>query len=148
LKMRNLVAFGCGLIFGLGLIVSGMANPAKVLNFLDIFGHWDPSLLLVMASAIPVAYIGFRLANRMRKPVFNDVFSSRPSTELDNKLIIGAGLFGVGWGLAGACPGPAVVLVSAGSLSAALFFLAMVAGMVTARMVMAGQTNRKPVPTS
>jgi len=125
-----LAALFCGIIFGLGLIVSQIVNPAKVLNFLDFFGTWDPSLAFVMATAIPVAAIGFALARRRAAPALVSEFHLPRRNELDARVIAGAALFGIGWGLVGFCPGPALTGLGFGRGEAALFTAAMVAGMV------------------
>ncbi|MEF9602286.1 MULTISPECIES: DUF6691 family protein [Paracoccus] len=105
--MRNLLGFLSGLIFGLGLIVSGMANPAKVLNFLDLAGHWDPSLGFVMGGAVVVTFLGYRLAWQQGAPILAPDFDVPTSSRIDRPLILGAALFGLGWGIGGFCPGPA-----------------------------------------
>ncbi len=118
-----------GLLFGLGLAVSGMISPAKVLAFLDVAGAWDPSLGLVMAAAVPVAAAGFALARRLRKPAAAAAFAGPTRRDIDANLIAGALLFGVGWGLAGFCPGPALAAVSVAGSRPALFVIAMLVGM-------------------
>src|SRR5690606_286226 len=106
--MNFLVNLGLGLLFGLGLVVSGMANPAKVLNFLDLFGTWDPSLAFVMGGAVFVAFFGYRLALRRGSPVVGETFHLPNRSDIDRRLIVGPALFGFGWGLGGFCPGPAL----------------------------------------
>ncbi|QHB33815.1 YeeE/YedE family protein [Yersinia canariae] len=127
--MNLLFSLLAGLIFGLGLIVAGMANPAKVLGFLDIGGQWDPSLALVMAAAVAVAMIGFAWAKRRKTSLLGKPLQLPSSTRLDRRLIGGSLLFGIGWGLAGICPGPALVLLGAGMYKGVIFVAAMVAGM-------------------
>lgn len=105
--MRNFFGFLSGLIFGLGLIISGMANPAKVLNFLDLAGNWDPSLAFVMGGAMAVTYLGYRLAWHQDAPLMAPRFDLPSSNRIDRPLVIGAALFGLGWGIGGFCPGPA-----------------------------------------
>jgi uncharacterized membrane protein YedE/YeeE len=122
-------AFVCGFLFGLGLMISGMAQPAKVLNFLDLFGTWDASLAFVMAAALVVANAGFVLARR-RKPLFAAQSLWPTRTDIDRPLAIGAILFGAGWGLVGLCPGPALVGLATLSPQVIVFGLAMLAGMV------------------
>lgn len=119
--LRSLVALVVGLVFGLGLILSGMANPAKVLGFLDVSGAWDPSLALVMVGAIVTAFLPFRIAAR-RTTSLNGAPMRLPSQgHIDRPLIVGSLLFGVGWGLAGICPGPGIVLVGYGVPKGMLF---------------------------
>jgi uncharacterized membrane protein YedE/YeeE len=130
-----LTAFLSGLIFGVGLLLAGMANPAKVLAFLDIAGHWDPSLALVMGGAIPVSAIGFYLTRQRSAPLFGDNFQVPSNRKLDKRLVLGALGFGVGWGLAGFCPGPALVALGTGSLKPVVFVAAMLSGMVIFEML-------------
>lgn len=118
-----------GLIFATGLIVSGMANPAKVLGFLDIAGNWDPSLAFVMAGAIAVGSVGFAIARRLERSLFNAPMSLPGATRIDRRLLAGSAVFGAGWGLAGFCPGPALVSAGSGEFKAMLFVIAMLAGM-------------------
>ena len=127
--MLNLSSLLAGLVFGLGLIVSGMANPAKVIGFLDLTGRWDPSLAFVMAGAIAVGAIAFALA-RTRTASLLDAPMKLPSDQrIDRRLLAGALVFGVGWGIAGFCPGPALVALGMGSAKAVVFVVAMLAGM-------------------
>jgi hypothetical protein len=120
-----------GLLFGLGLTISQMVNPAKVIGFLDIFGDWDPSLALVMATAIPVTALGYALAARRRSPVCAADFSFPTRTQIDWPLMTGAVLFGVGWGLVGYCPGPAIAALGLGNPATLLFVGSMLVGMGT-----------------
>lgn len=132
--MAILAALVAGLLFGAGLLVSGLMNPAKVLNFLDIAGTWDPSLAFTMGAAIPVAALGFRLAGAVEKPLTGCAACPPESaSSIDATLITGAALFGVGWGLVGFCPGPAIAALATGSTSALFFAVAMLAGMALAR---------------
>ena len=119
-----------GLIFGLGLLLSGMSNPAKVLGFLDLGGRWDPSLALVMAGAIAVSGVTFVYARRMHGSLSGAPMRLPTATQIDSRLVIGGLLFGIGWGLAGFCPGPAIVAAGAGQMKAILFCCAMLLGMV------------------
>jgi uncharacterized membrane protein YedE/YeeE len=128
--MRKLMAFVAGLIFGIGLLAAGMANPAKVLAFLDLAGAWDPSLGLVMAAAIGVAFLPFSWASTQRSSALGAPMQLPGKRELDRRLIGGSLLFGVGWGIAGICPGPALVLLLTGRWQVALFMAAMLAGML------------------
>lgn len=105
--MRILFGFLSGLVFGIGLVISGMSDPAKVLNFLDVFGTWDPSLAFVMGGATLVTFIGYKLAWRRERPVLMTNFDLPANTAIDKPLLVGAALFGIGWGIGGFCPGPA-----------------------------------------
>jgi uncharacterized protein len=127
--MASLFAFVAGLLFGLGLIVSGMANPAKVLGFLDIAGKWDPSLVLVMAGAIAVGLVAYAFARRRTVSVVGLPMQLPSTRTIDARLVGGSVLFGIGWGLAGFCPGPAIVALGAGYAKAAMFVAAMLLGM-------------------
>ena len=129
-----------GLIFGIGLIVSGMANPAKVLGFLDLFGRWDPSLALVMAGAIAVGAIGFAFASRRQLSLLGVPMSLPTERTVDKRLVLGSVVFGVGWGLAGFCPGPALVALGAVRMEAVVFVASMVAGM----LLFSGIERRRP----
>jgi uncharacterized membrane protein YedE/YeeE len=124
-----LSAFASGLIFGLGLIVSQMVNPAKVRAFLDIFGNWDPSLALVMAGAVAVSSRGYMVATRRGAPVLAPRLEIPTRRRLDAPLVAGAVVFGIGWGLVGLCPGPALVTLAFGLPQAVVFVTAMLAGM-------------------
>ena len=122
-----------GLVFGLGLILSGMADPAKVLGFLDLAGAWDPSLAFVMAGAIAVTFIGFKLVLRRPQPIFGGTFHLPTATDIDARIIVGPAIFGLGWGLAGFCPGPAFTALTTGGNAALMFVVAMLFGMGGAR---------------
>lgn len=122
------VALVSGIIFGLGLCVSEMINPTRVIGFLDVFGRWDATLLLVMAAAVTVAGIGFPLVARRAKPIFADKFVVPVKTDIDLRLITGSVLFGVGWGLAGLCPGPAIAALASMSPPILMFVAAMIGG--------------------
>ncbi|USX11783.1 YeeE/YedE family protein [Oxalobacteraceae bacterium OTU3CAMAD1] len=127
--MAIFTALLAGLIFGLGLILSGMANPAKVLGFLDLAGAWDPSLMFVMGGAIGVAFVGFAAATRRKVTPTGEPINLPTARQIDRPLVIGALLFGIGWGIAGFCPGPALVGVGMLEPKAMLFVAAMLAGM-------------------
>jgi uncharacterized protein len=127
--MRKLMAFLAGLLFGIGLLLAGMANPAKVLGFLDLAGAWDPSLALVMAAAIGVAFLPFSWARSQRSSLLGAPMQLPGKRTLDRRLIGGSLLFGVGWGIAGICPGPAVAILLTGRWQVLLFVLAMLLGM-------------------
>jgi len=128
--MTILMAALAGLVFGLGLLVSGMADPQKVLGFLDIAGTWDPSLALVMGGAIALGLPGFALARRRSRSLLGAPMQLPARQTIDAPLLFGSALFGIGWGLAGYCPGPALVGTAAGLGSAAIFSMAMLAGML------------------
>ena len=128
---RSISALICGLIFGVGLAVSGMVNPAKVLGFLDITGQWDPSLSLVMGGGLAVFAIGFPLTQRRARPFFADAFQVPTRRDIDPRLVGGAVLFGIGWGLAGLCPGPALTGLAFGLTKIYFFVAAMIAGSLT-----------------
>ncbi|MEA1081984.1 YeeE/YedE family protein [Marinobacter qingdaonensis] len=124
-----------GLVFGLGLLISGMANPDKVLGFLDLAGPWDPSLALVMVGAIMVGVIGVAVARRRTLSFLGASISLPTNTRIDKRLVFGGLTFGVGWGLAGFCPGPGLVALGAGELKALVFVVAMVAGMAVFEVI-------------
>jgi uncharacterized membrane protein YedE/YeeE len=131
--LRIAMGFAAGLVFGLGLVISGMSDPAKVLNFLDLFGTWDPSLAFVMAGAVAVTFVGYRVTLGRPRPLFDATFHLPTAKDLDPSLLAGAAVFGLGWGLAGFCPGPAFTalpLLAAGTL---VFVPAMLLGMWAAR---------------
>lgn len=130
--MMNLLA---GLLFGIGLVVSGMADPLKVQNFLDILGTWDPSLAFVMGGAVVVTFIGYRLAWKRGKPLLAEKFALPASNAIDGRVVIGPAIFGIGWGLGGFCPGPALTALGLFNPSTVLFVAAMLAGMGLARFV-------------
>ncbi len=125
---RIISSFAIGILFGIGLTIAQMVNPAKVLSFLDLAGNWDPSLAFVMGGGAGVAAIGYRLAWRRPKPFLADAFQIPARKDIDARLIIGGGLFGIGWGIAGLCPGPALASLSLGRSEVMLFTLAMAAG--------------------
>lgn len=125
----QIVAFAAGLIFAAGLALAGMTQPGKVIGFLDFTGRWDPSLAFVMGGAVLTTAVLFRLAWRRPKPVFAQRFQLPVKITLDGRLIGGAALFGVGWGLAGYCPGPAIASVGTGAASVGVFMIAMIVGM-------------------
>ena len=124
-----------GSIFGLGLTLSQMVNPKKVLDFLDIFGHWDPSLLFVMAGALSTTFIGYRIVFRNQRPSFTQKFRLPTRTDIDARLVIGAVIFGVGWGLSGLCPGPAFASASIAGPNIFIFLAMMVLGMASFKAV-------------
>ena len=138
--LEVIVALVAGAICGAGLVVSGMANPAKVLGFLDLLGAWDPSLALVMAGAIAVGLIGFAWSSDRTKSALGLPMRIPATRPVDRRLLAGAAVFGIGWGLAGFCPGPAVVALATGSFKAILFVAAMLAGM-GAYEILASRSN-------
>lgn len=126
--MTKFVAFLCGLLFSAGLIVGGMSNPQKILAFLDITGNWDPSLLIIMGAGLVVSVIGYQLTRRRQQSVLACPLNIPINKVIDKPLVLGSALFGLGWGLAGICPGPGLVLVGAGFYQGILFVLAMIVG--------------------
>ncbi|HWM46151.1 MAG TPA: DUF6691 family protein [Xanthobacteraceae bacterium] len=128
--MRTLIAFGCGLVFGFGLLISGMTQPAKVLGFLDVFGAWDPSLAVVMAAALAVSCVGFALARRRGQPLCGTQSFWPTATRIDRPLAVGAVLFGAGWGMVGLCPGPALENLATASPRVLVFVAAMALGVL------------------
>jgi len=126
--MQPLVSLVAGVVFGLGLAVAEMTNPLKVLDFLDLAGHWDPSLAFVMGGAVLVTLVAFRFVLRRPVPLYGDRFHLPTLTQLDRKLLGGAALFGIGWGLAGYCPGPALATILSGNSETWLFVPAMLVG--------------------
>ena len=134
--MRNISALLAGAVFGVGIAISGMGNPAKVLNFFDIFGTWDPSLALVMASALTTAAIGYRITVGARsKPLFDAKFHLPTSRDIDAKLVGGSAIFGIGWGISGFCPGGAIPALGFAPWPTALFLISMGAGILIARQL-------------
>ena len=129
--MQIFAALLSGLVFGLGLIVSGMANPIKILGFLDLTGSWDPSLALVMAGAVTVGFGAFAIARKRTVSLLGSDMKLGTATRIDRRLLVGSALFGIGWGIAGFCPGPALVALGMGEVKALVFVVAMLAGMGT-----------------
>ena len=133
--MRIITSLIAGLVFGIGLIISGMTNPAKVLGFLDLAGLWDPSLALVMGGAIAVGMVAFQIARKRSKSLLGDPMRLPNAMQVDRRLLLGGLAFGVGWGLAGFCPGPALASLATGAVKPAIFTVAMVAGMVIYELI-------------
>ena len=133
--MNRITEFLVGLLFGIGLILSGMTDPGKVLGFLDLFGSWDPSLALVMGGAILVGIFAFAVARKRTTTFLGGKMHLPTSRDIDKRLLVGGLVFGAGWGLAGFCPGPAIVSLGAGQPKAAAFVLAMLAGMLVFELV-------------
>ena len=127
--MQIITALAAGLIFGLGLILSGMTDPSKVIGFLDLAGRWDPSLAFVMGGAILVGVVAFQFAKGREKSLLGDVMRLPTARHVDRRLVLGSLAFGTGWGLAGYCPGPALVAVAQGGMQPLIFVVAMLAGM-------------------
>lgn len=123
--MNYIASFICGLLFGCGLTIANMINPAKIQNFLDITGNWDPSLAFVMFSALSVTLIGYKLVSRKQRPEFTEKFCLPTKKSIDTPLILGSILFGIGWGLAGYCPGPGITALGLGILDAVYFVIGM-----------------------
>lgn len=140
---RTLFAFVAGFVFGIGLIVSGMASPRKVLGFLDVTGAWDPSLAMVMIGAIAVGFFAFALAGRRRISLLGAVMQLPTSRDIDRRLVFGSTLFGMGWGLVGFCPGPALVALGAGRVKALVFVAAMLAGMAIFEWIERARIERR-----
>ncbi len=130
LVQQTASALFCGALFGFGLSLSGMLDPARIQGFLDIFGAWDPSLAFVLGGAVAVAFVGMALVRRMGHPVFADRFQLPGKTRIDLPLVLGSGIFGVGWGLGGFCPGPALASLSMGHGTVVTFVIAMAVGMI------------------
>lgn len=133
--MRHVLTFLTGVLFGTGIVISGMANPAKVINFFDVAGSWDPSLAFVMGGAVLVAAIGYRLVFQRSRPVFEPKFHLPQKTQLEVRLIAGAGIFGIGWGIAGFCPGGALPALGTLDARVILFVVALIAGILVAQTI-------------
>lgn len=139
--MRMLSFYLIGLVFGVGISLSGMANPAKVLNFFDIAGAWDPSLAFVMGGALVVTGLGYRLALRRATPVLAPRFQIPSRTGFDPRLLSGAAIFGVGWGIAGFCPGGALPALGTGRVEVAVFVAALITGILLTRLTLDRRTG-------
>lgn len=142
-----LAAFAAGLVFAVGLALAGMTQPAKVVAFLDVFGRWDPSLAFVMGGAIAVYAAAYRLIRRRPTPVLDPTFHLPTKTRIEPRLMAGAALFGIGWGIAGYCPGPALTSLASGSRSAAILVAAMIVGMLLEQAYEALVDSRRKAPT-
>ena len=125
---KNLLSLICGIIFGIGLVISGMTNPAKVIGFLNITGNWDPSLVFVMFGAIAITSPSIYLLNNRNKPLFSSSFQVPARKTIDQKLVIGSSLFGIGWGMVGLCPGPAISSIALLNVSSGIFVISMFIG--------------------
>ena len=141
--MHLIVTYLIGVVFGLGIVISGMSNPAKVLNFFDVAGSWDPSLAFVMGSALAVTAIGYRIVFRGTRPLFEGNFSLPTARDLDARLIGGSAVFGVGWGIAGFCPGGALPALGTGRSEVLIFTAALIAGLALARFI-----KSRPTPAA
>ena len=142
--MPVLAAYVIGLIFGTGIALSGMANPAKVLNFFDVAGSWDPSLIFVMGGALAVTFVGYRLVLKRPAPLLAQAFQVPTSRLIDGKLLGGSAVFGIGWGLSGFCPGGALPALGTGSTDVFIFVAAMLAGIAIAKTIMASRSPSAP----
>ncbi|WP_416137695.1 DUF6691 family protein [Halomonas sp. HK25] len=135
LNVKSIAGYIAGLLFGLGLGISGMTDPARVLGFLDLFGAWDPTLMFVLGGAVVTNFIGYRLVLRRKAPLYGRAFQLPTRQDLDGRLIGGAALFGIGWGLSGYCPGPAIASIAGLTGPLAAMLVAMVAGWFLARAI-------------
>jgi len=146
--MRLLPAFLIGIVFGLGILISGMANPAKVVNFFDVAGTWDPSLAFVMGGALVTTFIGYKLVLRRRAPLLDAIFHMPHRSEIDLPLVAGSAIFGIGWGIAGFCPGAALPALGTLRPEVVIFVATMIAGILAARLVAAWlMPTRAPIRT-
>jgi uncharacterized membrane protein YedE/YeeE len=145
--MRLVSTYLIGLIFGVGIALSGMANPAKVLNFFDVASTWDPSLIFVMGGAVTVAFVGYRIVLRRPAPIIDAKFHLPDNPRIDARLLGGSALFGVGWGIAGFCPGGALPALGTGRIEVFAFVAALIVGIFSAKGVMAltPRSSRAPV---
>lgn len=134
--MKLMVTLLIGMIFGLGIAISGMANPAKVLNFFDLAGTWDPSLIFVMGGALITTAIGYQIVFRIRKsPLMDIAFLAPKGKDIDTRLVVGSATFGIGWGIAGFCPGGAIPALGLGYSDTFVFMIALIAGIFIARLL-------------
>jgi hypothetical protein len=145
--MKLIILFLIGVIFGVGISISGMANPAKVLNFFDIVGTWDPSLIFVMGGAVVTTFIGYKLVFGRAAPVFEPRFSLPTSRVIDAKLVGGSAIFGIGWGIAGFCPGGALPALGTGRWEVFAFTAALLAGIFLAKLIQSATARRTPAAT-
>ena len=140
--MRLVVSYLIGLVFGVGISISGMANPAKVLNFFDVAGHWDPSLAFVMGGALIVSFVGYRFVLRRPAPLLASIFQLPTRRDLDLPLLGGAAVFGIGWGIAGFCPGGALPALGTGYTEVYIFAAALLGGIIIAKLLQSTFANR------
>lgn len=146
--MQIVTALVCGAVFGFGLSLSGMLDPSRVRGFLDVGGAWDPSLAFVLGGAVMVAFAGMAVRRRLRQPAFEVSFHLPATTPIDSRLILGSAIFGIGWGMAGLCPGPALASLSLGLAPVVLFVVAMLAGMITHDRLVPKPAAAAPVPAT
>lgn len=146
--MHLALVYASGLIFGLGISISGMANPAKTLNFFDVAGQWDPSLAIVMGTALAVTALGYRLVLRRSRPIYEPRFQLPTARVIDARLLGGAALFGVGWGMSGFCPGASLPALGTGRVEVAAFTVALVLGISAARGLMRIHAERMAAATA
>jgi len=146
--MRLIICYCVGLLFGIGISISGMANPAKVINFFDVAGTWDPSLAFVMGGALVVTFLGYRFVLRRSAPLLAGSFTIPTRRDLDRSLIFGSATFGVGWGIAGFCPGGALPVLGTGNSNVFIFVAALVGGIVAAKLVQARSAARNTAPAA
>ncbi len=146
--MRLIVSYLLGLVFGIGISLSGMANPAKVLNFFDIAGSWDPSLVFVMGGAVIVTFIGYRFVLKRPAPLLATGFQMPTRRDLDLGLIGGSAVFGIGWGIAGFCPGGALPALGTGQKEVFIFVVALLAGILVAKVLQANLSRRADASAS
>lgn len=133
--LKTLAGYIAGLIFGLGLAISGMTDPARVLGFLDLFGAWDPTLMFVLGGAVMTNFIGYRLVLRRKSPIYGKAFQLPTRQDFDARLVGGSALFGIGWGLSGYCPGPAFASIAGLTVPLAAMLVAMIAGWFLAKAI-------------
>lgn len=147
--MKHILTYAIGLMFGLGISMGGMANPAKVVNFFDVAGTWDASLAFVMGGALITTYIGYRIVfGRWNTPVFEPAFDLPTNRRIDARLLGGSAVFGIGWGIAGFCPGGALPALGTGDIDVFIFFAALVAGILAAKFLMKRSAMRKAQTTT
>lgn len=152
MKLKLPIAYASGLLFGLGISLSGMANPAKVINFFDVFGSWDPSLAFVMGGGVVVTFFGYRLTHRRNTSLIGANFSLPTRSDIDSRLVTGSLLFGVGWGIAGFCPGGALPMLGTGNSEVIIFCMALFVGVFLANTLTAvlsklNDSENHPIPT-
>ncbi|TNE40664.1 MAG: YeeE/YedE family protein [Alphaproteobacteria bacterium] len=147
--MRNIIALLSGILFGFGLALSGMVSPGKVIGFLDLTGNWDPSLAFVMGGGLIVTLVSFRLILKRSQPLFGGSFSLPNRKDIDTRLVAGAALFGLGWGLGGLCPGPALSSLAYGNIKIFVFVIAMAVGILIGKAITGGfsKQNETPAPS-